>query len=60
MLAAFRQAENAKGAPRPAPPCVRVRAGKRELVELGPGQQIKAMVRRVDGEAWKAFRNVAA
>jgi hypothetical protein len=29
-------------------------------VELGPGQQIKAMVRRVDGEAWKGFKNVAA
>lgn len=35
-------------------------AGKRELYELGPGQQIKAMVRRVDSEAWKAFKNVAA
>lgn len=33
-------------------------AGPVEMYELGPGQQIKAMVRRMDAVAWKAFRNV--
>lgn len=32
------------------------RVGK--LMELGPGQQIKAMVRRVNTELWTSFRNV--
>lgn len=32
-------------------------AGK--LFELGPGQQIKSMVRRISGEAWKAMMNVS-
>ena len=35
-------------------------AGKNQLHELGPGQQIKAMVRRIDNTAWSAFKNVAA
>ncbi|KAF5836458.1 hypothetical protein DUNSADRAFT_5905 [Dunaliella salina] len=30
------------------------------LYELGPGQQIKAMVRRIDGAAWKAMKNVSS
>lgn len=34
-------------------------AGHAPLYELGPGQQIKAMVRRVSPEAWKAVVNVA-
>ncbi len=37
-----------------------VAAGKTQLSELGPGAQIKAMVKRVDANAWKGFRNVAA
>lgn len=32
--------------------------GPKLLHELGPGQQIKAMVRRLDPEAWKSFSNV--
>jgi hypothetical protein len=28
--------------------------------ELGPGQQIKAMVKRIDNSAWAAFKNMAA
>ena len=35
-----------------------VRAGKSKLYEMGPGQQIKAMVKRVDPAAWKEFVNV--
>ncbi|KAF6252241.1 acyl transferase/acyl hydrolase/lysophospholipase [Scenedesmus sp. NREL 46B-D3] len=35
-------------------------AGCSRLYELGPGQQIKAMVRRVDQAAWRAFKNVPA
>ena len=35
-----------------------VAAGKRELFELGPGAQIKAMVKRIDGEVWKTVKNV--
>lgn len=27
--------------------------------ELGPGQQIKAMVRRIDNTAWSGFKNIA-
>jgi len=30
------------------------------LFELGPGQQLKAMVRRLDTAAWKGMTNVAA
>jgi [acyl-carrier-protein] S-malonyltransferase len=35
-------------------------AGCETLYELGPGQQIKAMVRRLDQAAWRAFQNVPA
>lgn len=31
---------------------------KTRLVELGPGAQIKSMVRRIDEGAWKALLNV--
>ena len=33
-------------------------AKKDRLYELGPGAQIKAMVKRVDMGVWKAMRNV--
>ena len=33
-------------------------ARKDRLVEVGPGGQIKAMVKRVDGGAWKAMECV--
>lgn len=36
-----------------------VRMGKKELFECGPGSQIKAMVKRVDGAAWKAMKNAS-
>ena len=32
--------------------------GYRQLVECGPGQQIKAMVKRVDMAVWKETTNV--
>merc|ERR1711959_375941 len=32
--------------------------GKKSLHELGPGQQIKAMVKRIDQACWKNFKNV--
>lgn len=32
---------------------------KRELFELGPGQQIKAMCKRIDPAVVKAFKNIA-
>lgn len=32
--------------------------GKTQLHELGPGQQIKAMVKRIDNACWRAFKNV--
>ena len=32
--------------------------GKKSLHELGPGQQIKAMVKRIDNACWRAFKNV--
>jgi [acyl-carrier-protein] S-malonyltransferase len=35
-------------------------AGKNQLHELGPGQQIKAMIKRIDPSVFKAFKNVAA
>jgi [acyl-carrier-protein] S-malonyltransferase len=35
-------------------------AGKKEMFELGPGQQIKAMTKRISPDLWKGFRNVAA
>jgi hypothetical protein len=34
--------------------------GCSRLYEVGPGAQIKAMVRRVSTPAWKDFQNVAA
>ncbi len=37
-----------------------VGAGKDQLFELGPGAQIKAMVKRIDPKAWAAFKNVSA
>ena len=37
-----------------------VGAGKSQLFELGPGAQIKAMVKRIDPGAWGAFKNMAA
>ncbi|EFN56454.1 hypothetical protein CHLNCDRAFT_22513 [Chlorella variabilis] len=37
-----------------------VAAGKNQMHELGPGQQIKAMVKRVDNAAWAALKNTAA
>lgn len=33
-------------------------AGKTSLYELGPGAQIKAMVKRIDGNVWKGVVNV--
>ena len=35
-------------------------AGKTQLFELGPGAQIKAMVKRIDNGVWQGFKNVAA
>eukprot|EP00210_Caulerpa_lentillifera_P007207 g6896.t1 len=32
--------------------------GKTKLHELGPGQQIKAMVKRLDAAVWKDFKNI--
>ena len=37
-----------------------VAAGKTQLYELGPGQQIKAMVKRIDNSVWSGFKNIAA
>lgn len=37
-----------------------VASGKNRLYELGPGAQIKAMVRRIDNSVWSSFKNVAA
>ena len=34
--------------------------GKSQLHELGPGAQIKAMLKRIDNNAWKSFKNTAA
>lgn len=36
------------------------RGATTRMFEVGPGQQIKAMVRRMDAEAWRAFSNIAA
>jgi [acyl-carrier-protein] S-malonyltransferase len=33
-------------------------AGKSQRYELGPGVQIKAMVKRIDPNAWTATKNV--
>lgn len=35
-------------------------AGKSRMYELGPGAQIKAMMKRIDNPTWKTFKNVAA
>jgi len=35
-----------------------ISSGKKNLHELGPGQQIKAMVKRIDQSCWKTFVNV--
>ena len=35
-----------------------VAAGKKELYEMGPGAQIKAMVKRIDGSVWKDVKNI--
>ncbi|KDD71572.1 hypothetical protein H632_c4767p0, partial [Helicosporidium sp. ATCC 50920] len=42
--------------------CVRalVKSGKNQFYELGPGAQIKAMVKRIDPGAWGGFKNMAA
>ena len=37
-----------------------IASGKNELYELGPGAQIKAMVKRLDNAVWKNFKNIAA
>ena len=44
----------------PAPPPPTIAAGKNQLFELGPGQQIKAMVKRIDNAAWAGLKNLAA
>ena len=37
-----------------------VGAGKMEMYELGPGAQIKAMMKRIDNGIWRAFTNIAS
>lgn len=37
-----------------------IASGKTQLHELGPGAQIKAMVKRLDNAVWKNFKNIAA
>ncbi len=37
-----------------------VAAGKTQLFELGPGAQIKSMMKRIDNGVWKGLKNVAA
>jgi hypothetical protein len=34
--------------------------GASRLYELGPGAQIKSMVRRINQDAWKDFTNINA
>ena len=36
-----------------------VAAGKSELFELGPGAQLKAMMKRIDMPAWKLMKNIS-
>ena len=36
-----------------------VKQGKNQLYELGPGSQLKAMVKRIDTNVWKAMKNVS-
>ena len=33
-------------------------AGKKEMLEMGPGAQVKAMLKRIDPAVWKGCRNV--
>ena len=35
-----------------------IAAGKTEMLEMGPGAQIKAMVKRIDPAVWKTTKNV--
>jgi len=35
-----------------------IKAGKTQCFELGPGQQIKAMTKRIDMNVWKSFKNI--
>jgi hypothetical protein len=37
-----------------------VATGKTELYELGPGAQIKSMLKRIDNGVWKNTKTVAA
>ena len=34
--------------------------GKNQVFELGPGSQLKAMMKRVDLQIWKAMQNISA
>ena len=34
--------------------------GKDQMFEVGPGSQLKAMMKRIDMQVWKAMRNVSA
>lgn len=36
------------------------RLGKNQVYELGPGTQLKAMMKRVDQQVWKTMQNVSA
>eukprot|EP00898_Chlorokybus_atmophyticus_P005012 jgi/Chlat1/5511/Chrsp360S05337 len=36
-----------------------IQAGKKDMFEVGPGQQIKAMVKRMDQSVWKGFTNIS-
>lgn len=36
-----------------------IASGKTELYEVGPGAQIKAMVKRLDTTVWKSMKNVS-
>lgn len=53
-----RQAQQGEGPP--AQQQQQQQQGPTKLWELGPGQQIKAMVRRLDAASWKAFGNVSS
>ncbi|GBF91835.1 hypothetical protein Rsub_04940 [Raphidocelis subcapitata] len=57
-LAALAAGQGPEGAPEAARGASE--AGARVLHELGPGQQIKSMVRRVSAEAWRGMVNVGA
>ena len=36
-----------------------VKSGKNQVYEVGPGSQLKAMMKRVDTQVWKAMKNVS-